>query len=139
MSSQPQSFKKKPYPAQQSLSSNNVFPPQPLQKKPPKVFQDFYKTQLCPQLPLGTCYKGDHCSYAHSEQELRKKPDLSKTKLCEAFMKGGTCINGDKCMFAHGSYELKSTPDFFKTALCYSFKNSGCFSRYIMRLIEKFS
>ena len=113
-------FKKKNYP-----QNNPNFPPPPMAKKPQKVFQDFYKTQICPQYPMGTCYKGENCTYAHSETEMRKKPDLSKTKLCEAFMKGGSCINGDKCVFAHGTYELKSTPDFYKTALCYSFKNSG--------------
>jgi len=133
MNSQPQGYKKKNYPQQ----NNPNFPPPPLPKKPQKVFQDFYKTQMCPQLPVGTCYKGEACTYAHSEAELRKKPDLSKTKLCEAFMKGGSCLNQDKCPFAHGTYELKSTPDFFKTALCYSFKNSGFFKICHIILILK--
>jgi hypothetical protein len=36
----------------------------------------------------GRCVKGDKCPFAHGEEELRKKPNLKKTKLCENHIKG---------------------------------------------------
>jgi hypothetical protein len=34
---------------------------------------DFYRTRMCPSLvDLGSCPRGDNCSYAHDEQQLRE-------------------------------------------------------------------
>lgn len=38
------------------------------------------------------CFKGDKCPFAHSEDELREKPNLMRTKLCETFLESGTDI-----------------------------------------------
>ena len=65
--------------------------------------------------------KGMNCNYAHSENELREKPNLSKTKLCEEYATTGTCTKGEICLFAHGELELRSTPDLFKTSLCFNY------------------
>jgi len=32
----------------------------------------FYKTKICPYLLQNNCVKGNNCSFAHSEHELRK-------------------------------------------------------------------
>mmetsp|Transcript_1043 Transcript_1043/g.936 ORF Transcript_1043/g.936 Transcript_1043/m.936 type:complete len:96 (-) Transcript_1043:670-957(-) len=53
-----------------------------------KVYHDFFKTKLCNLYYLNICKKGKNCPFAHSYDELREKPNLEKTKLCEAFMEG---------------------------------------------------
>ena len=30
----------------------------------------------------GNCRKGESCTYAHTEAELRSQPNLRKTKMC---------------------------------------------------------
>ncbi|XP_058739721.1 zinc finger CCCH domain-containing protein 39-like [Vicia villosa] len=34
----------------------------------------FFKTRLCSNYSLGSCRKGEYCSYAHGKEELRKPP-----------------------------------------------------------------
>ena len=70
--------------------------------------------------------------------ELRDKPNLYKTKLCDAFLaskifqikskpfKAGNCSRGEQCTFAHGESELRSTPDLFKTAICHLWSQGRC-------------
>jgi len=93
-----------------------------------KVYHDFFKTKVCPLNSLNICTKGDNCPFAHSEDELREKPNLAKTKLCESFLETGYCKNGDQCSFAHGENELRSTPDLFKTAICNLWNQGKCTS-----------
>ena len=57
-------------------------------KHPQKTQLDLYKTRMCPLLQEGKCNNGDNCKFAHSESEIRSKPNLSKTKLCEDHQKG---------------------------------------------------
>lgn len=57
-------------------------------KQPPKTQLDLYKTRLCPLMQEGKCNSGDNCRFAHAESEIRNKPNLSKTKLCEDHLKG---------------------------------------------------
>jgi len=90
-----------------------------------KVYHDFYKTKICPLYLLSICMKGNECPFAHSEEELREKPNLVKTKLCEAFLQG-CCKYGEQCNFAHGEDELRSTPDLFKTAICNLWSQGKC-------------
>ena len=47
------------------------------------MYHDYYKTKMCPLYPQGTCFKGSSCNFAHNDGELREKPNLSKTKICE--------------------------------------------------------
>jgi len=64
----------------------------------PKTQLDLYKTKLCPNylevsfhlIQNGQCSKGDKCQFAHGKNELREKPNLKKTKICENYVKGST-------------------------------------------------
>lgn len=48
-----------------------------------KTTLDLKKTKLCPVIKQGKrCSKGDMCNFAHTIEELRAKPNLSKTKMC---------------------------------------------------------
>jgi hypothetical protein len=91
-----------------------------------KVYHDFYKTKMCSLFNLNICKKGKDCPFAHSEDELRDKPNLQKTKLCDDFLQQGHCHRGENCPFAHGEDELRSTPDLFKTAICNLWTQGKC-------------
>jgi len=63
------------------------------------------KTKFCNSISQGRqCPYGVNCKFAHSEQELRKKPQVDETKFktrpCENYNKG-CCTYGDKCIFIH--------------------------------------
>jgi len=91
-----------------------------------KVYHDFFKTKPCSLFSLNICKKGNDCPFAHSMDELRDKPNLYKTKLCDAFLQAGRCNRGEDCNFAHGEVELRSTPDLFKTAICNLWSQGRC-------------
>jgi len=93
-----------------------------------KVYHDFFKTKPCSLFSLNICKKGDECPFAHSSDELRDKPNLFKTQLCQTFLQDGHCEKGENCTFAHGETELRSTPDLFKTALCHLWSQGKCSS-----------
>jgi hypothetical protein len=63
------------------------------------------KTVMCKFNALNKCKKGSECQFAHSEQELAAKPDLSFTKLCGKLNAGG--CSDPRCKFAHCLEELK--------------------------------
>jgi len=94
----------------------------------PRVFHDFYKTKMCNLFLLNICKNGEDCPFAHSETEIREKPNLHKTKLCQTFIEEGRCKKGKNCCFAHGEEELRSTPDLFKTAICNLWTQRKCTS-----------
>ncbi len=50
---------------------------------PDKNSKLFFKTSMCPYSQRGGCPKED-CSYAHDPQELRSRPNLEKTKMCNS-------------------------------------------------------
>lgn len=87
--------------------------------------QSFYKTKICPFLLSGHCSKGEKCSYAHSQSELKDLPNLKKTKVCQQFQLG-KCQMGSRCSYAHGDVELRFTPEFYKTSLCTAFQKGTC-------------
>jgi len=93
-----------------------------------RVYHDFYKTKMCNLFLLNLCKKGNDCPFAHSEDEIREKPNLEKTKLCPQFLEEGKCNKGNRCAFAHGEEELRSTPDLFKTAICNLWSQGKCTS-----------
>jgi hypothetical protein len=93
--------------------------------KPVLGSQSFFKTKLCPHMMNGNCTKGETCSYAHDQTEMREAPNLKRTKLCQLF-EMGRCHMGGNCAFAHGEGELRSTPDFFKTSICQNFLKGNC-------------
>ncbi|CAD7925548.1 unnamed protein product [Amoebophrya sp. A25] len=74
-----------------------------------------YKTKLCYYHVHGTCSWGDSCHHAHSLEELKLKPDLSKTSICPRL---GDCKRKD-CPYAHSRDELRSTECFAKTKVCF--------------------
>mmetsp|Transcript_84584 Transcript_84584/g.217947 ORF Transcript_84584/g.217947 Transcript_84584/m.217947 type:complete len:275 (+) Transcript_84584:75-899(+) len=69
----------------------------------------FQKTKLCKFHVLGVCTRGDQCSWAHDQDELKALPDFFRTKLCHTYLSKGVCKNVE-CRYAHGYNELRS-PD----------------------------
>merc|ERR1719295_1459236 len=70
--------------------------------------QKFKRTEMCKFYEAGTCTRGSSCNFAHDIDNLRNKPDFSKTRLCKAFMKTGSCAKGSFCSFAHGKDEQQT-------------------------------
>lgn len=91
-----------------------------------------FKTTLCRDFQkVGSCPRGDECTFAHGEAELQKPGEVQqtlgslqsgqksqftteekqrynyKTKLCREFSANGSCPRGDICSFAHGQEELQ--------------------------------
>lgn len=82
------------------------------------IKRQFYKTKMCPMLiNTGGCSKGENCSFAHSQAELRPEADLRCTKLCRSVEEGFTC-DTDNCPFAHCREELRATVEVRATKSC---------------------
>mmetsp|Transcript_119035 Transcript_119035/g.333461 ORF Transcript_119035/g.333461 Transcript_119035/m.333461 type:complete len:266 (+) Transcript_119035:58-855(+) len=64
----------------------------------------FRKTLLCRYFPR--CTKGDACPYAHTEAELRTRPDFTKTRICAGFRDGRCKLSASECLFAHRRHDL---------------------------------
>jgi len=64
---------------------------------------------MCKFYLANQCGRGDVCSYAHSQNELRIPPDLAGTQLCPEILEGRACKN-NFCRFAHSATEVKSFP-----------------------------
>ena len=80
------------------------------------VKQQFHKTQLCAFHKEGRCpLTAPLCAFAHDQSELRRAPDLTRTKLCPD---NSRCRNSSGCQFAHSTDELRSTHLYFKSKLC---------------------
>lgn len=108
-----------------SRTSRKWLPPPPEQRRrPAQASLVAVKTKLCHRYVSGRC-SNSKCTFAHGEQELRLRPDLRRTKLCQQWMEQGLCRNGSDCTFAHGQAELQSTNDFFKTTLCPAWKSTA--------------
>mmetsp|Transcript_78651 Transcript_78651/g.217449 ORF Transcript_78651/g.217449 Transcript_78651/m.217449 type:complete len:316 (-) Transcript_78651:157-1104(-) len=89
-------------PAQSSGDATSQMP-----EKPTEPRNWFFKTRMCQYFTGGRCRRGTKCSFAHSEDELRQRPDLRYTKLCPAFWVGA-CSAGRSCPFAHDPGEVRS-------------------------------
>ncbi|CAJ1341016.1 unnamed protein product [Effrenium voratum] len=90
----------------------------------PQIREQFHKTKMCVFNKKQKCSMGAQCPFAHSEEELQKAPDLTKTKLCYNFFRRK--CNDSKCKFAHGYGELRATDTVFKTELCRWWANGSC-------------
>lgn len=56
------------------------------------------KTKMCIHHVNGRCTRASQCLFAHSENELRDRPDLYKTRLCPSVIAGMSwCELGDAC------------------------------------------
>ncbi|CBZ55764.1 hypothetical protein NCLIV_061890 [Neospora caninum Liverpool] len=91
----------------------------------------FWKTQLCPKLhSTGVCARKDHCSFAHSQEELRTPPDLRCTKWCRRVFRGQVC-DDPGCPYAHSKEDLRCNGHqllTFKTAMCKFHAKGVCLS-----------
>lgn len=82
-----------------------------------------FKTDMCKFFLQSRCENGDRCSYAHSQDEVRRKPDLTRTSMCRTMAQTGLC-HDVTCRFAHAESELRATHGFFKMKMC-GFAQSG--------------
>lgn len=64
------------------------------------------KTQWCRYLQRG-CLRGDQCDFAHTLEELKSPPDLSKTAICKLWALGFCPKPQTECPFAHGPNDLR--------------------------------
>lgn len=71
------------------------------------VRAQFWKTELCRFYPK--CRKGDMCPFAHTDLEVKERPNLTKTSLCAAWSKNCCPFLASECKFAHGSSQLRKT------------------------------
>lgn len=67
---------------------------------------------------------GSDCGFAHSNQELKALPDLSRTRLCQVFFQTGQC-NAKNCTYAHSKDELVAD-SCQKTKLCRFWPKGKC-------------
>mmetsp|Transcript_74307 Transcript_74307/g.193074 ORF Transcript_74307/g.193074 Transcript_74307/m.193074 type:complete len:190 (-) Transcript_74307:83-652(-) len=67
-----------------------------------------FKTEMCRLIQTGGCTR-KFCRFAHSEAELRPKPNLTKTRPCHFLLDRGYCRNR-QCGFAHNAAELRKVP-----------------------------
>lgn len=70
--------------------------------------QQCLKTKLCHFFLEQKCSRGYLCLFAHSDEELRSTPDLSKTKICVKWKKGLCVQDSSQCNYAHGAADLRS-------------------------------
>lgn len=59
-------------------------------------------TSICRFFQRGLCSKGRQCTFAHSEEELAEKPDLTRTALCKKRLAGECALSQIECYIAHG-------------------------------------
>lgn len=88
------------------------------------VVAQLVKTKMCISFSRGLC-SSTTCRFAHSTDELREPPDLLKTAICRAYLRG-KCVDSDNCNFAHGEEELRVSPNVYKTQLCNFFARGHC-------------
>mmetsp|Transcript_26843 Transcript_26843/g.48498 ORF Transcript_26843/g.48498 Transcript_26843/m.48498 type:complete len:335 (-) Transcript_26843:182-1186(-) len=77
------------------------------QVRPQHSAESFHKTKLCKFFMEGRCARGPECKFAHSEDQLCEQPDLYRTRLCSAYLRGGRCPRGAECRFAHSEEQLR--------------------------------
>lgn len=65
-------------------------------------------------------------SFSHSYEQLRDRPNLTKTKLCPDCEEGGECRDVGTCPYAHDLSELRATPMLFRTVICSWWKKGQC-------------
>lgn len=65
---------------------------------------------MCRFYTQGRCFYASHeCAFAHSPEELRSVPNLSKTSLCVKWSRGCCPLSSEECRYAHGCEELRRT------------------------------
>ncbi|CEM27047.1 unnamed protein product [Vitrella brassicaformis CCMP3155] len=78
--------------------------------RPPPVRQDTLAALRKTKFHMsGICSLGNHCNFAHGQGELREKPDLRKTALCNLPLQAKPSYDVS-CVDAHAPSELKHLP-----------------------------
>jgi len=67
----------------------------------------YYKTMMCRYHMNNRCSRGGGCQFAHSPEDLRVAPDLTRTKMCAAIIRQGRC-EVPHCRFAHSRSQLRT-------------------------------
>lgn len=80
---------------------------------------------MCKFHIIDSCSRGSECPFAHSKEEMRPLPDLTRTKLCQNLIERGVCDNA-ACTYAHNKVELRVTSTYHKTKLCRFFLEGHC-------------
>eukprot|EP01057_Protomagalhaensia_wolfi_P004170 Protomagalhaensia_wolfi_Nauph_80__4169@NODE_423_length_2545_cov_454_310056_g61_i1_p1_GENE_NODE_423_length_2545_cov_454_310056_g61_i1NODE_423_length_2545_cov_454_310056_g61_i1_p1_ORF_typecomplete_len211_score18_64zfCCCH/PF00642_24/1_3e08zfCCCH/PF00642_24/0_015zfCCCH_3/PF15663_5/8_5e11zf_CCCH_4/PF18345_1/2e08zf_CCCH_4/PF18345_1/4_2e02zf_CCCH_4/PF18345_1/5e02Torus/PF16131_5/0_019Torus/PF16131_5/0_06zfCCCH_4/PF18044_1/9_9e06zfCCCH_4/PF18044_1/1_6e03zfCCCH_4/PF18044_1/3_3e03zfCCCH_2/PF14608_6/0_0091z len=70
-----------------------------------------FKTKRCRFWLENRCSRGDKCTYAHTDVELRCPPDLTKTKICTRWKRGVCEKTPTQCAYAHGVEDLRSVDE----------------------------
>ncbi|KAI6215529.1 hypothetical protein M3Y94_00395500 [Aphelenchoides besseyi] len=76
-----------------------------------------YKTAMCRLFLLGNCSKGNFCSFAHGDHELRPSPNIGfchplyRTKPCRKYHYTGICEFGNNCFYLHPGMISQSSMD----------------------------
>jgi hypothetical protein len=55
----------------------------------------------------GLCKKGETCTFAHGDKELRGLPNFKKTRICIPFKTGECPRSSADCNYAHGEAEIR--------------------------------
>lgn len=69
----------------------------------------FMKTQACRFFAKGWCRSGTNCAFAHSAEEMRDCPDLTKTSICHRWARHQCPRTAKECRYAHGAWDLRRT------------------------------
>eukprot|EP00434_Breviolum_minutum_P044290 symbB.v1.2.039544.t2/scaffold6637.1/size16560/1 len=69
--------------------------------------QSVKHTELCAFFVEGKCTRGNRCTFAHGVDQLRPRPDLFKTRLCQSYQMFMRCPYGESCTHAHGLDDLR--------------------------------
>jgi len=67
----------------------------------------FVKTQLCRFYAKGWCRSGPACAFAHTSEEVRACPDLTKTSICHRWARHQCPRSAKDCRYAHGTWDLQ--------------------------------
>jgi len=102
----------KPFPGWIASSQRSGAAPEPASDARPgsqpvrQVVEAFKKTRICRFYPR--CNKGDACRFAHAPEEVRARPNMTKTRMCAGFYDGRCQKSPEECNFAHGEEELRA-------------------------------
>ncbi len=97
--------------------------PTPLWAKRWAFDRQLHRTEMCHFQRHRGCGR-NNCPFAHTPQELRAKPALRKTTICQEWRQG-RCNNRFTCDFAHGEDDIHAA-GLYKTHLCHWYALGRC-------------
>eukprot|EP00928_Gymnodinium_smaydae_P006826 TRINITY_DN12433_c0_g1_i1.p2 TRINITY_DN12433_c0_g1~~TRINITY_DN12433_c0_g1_i1.p2 ORF type:complete len:116 (-),score=9.70 TRINITY_DN12433_c0_g1_i1:287-583(-) len=74
-----------------------------------EVSEIYRRTRKCRFHGIGKCTRGSACNFAHTNEELRPRLNLNRTKMCPALLKTGSCMV-DGCTYAHRDEDRRKRP-----------------------------